>query len=186
MLFAPVAFGWSYALISRPLNLTALTSNMGMVITEQPAASQIAARAEELAAIVLELQRRFLMLLSEEIGRGSVSFAQFFLLTYLDRQQVITMSGIAAKMGHTTAAATGLVDRLEKLGYVQRSHALDDRRKVMVRITRKGSNLVQRIREDMVNRIATMLREYLTEDEGEMWVRIYRKIFAYCDKLPKK
>jgi len=39
------------------------------------------------------------------------------------------MSGIALKMGHTTAAATGLVDRLEKLGYVQRSHALDDRRK---------------------------------------------------------
>ena len=96
------------------------------------------------------------------------------------------MSGIALKMGHTTAAATGLVDRLEKLGYVQRSHALDDRRKVMVKITQKGSGLVAEIRRDMVNKIMTLLREYLTAEEGRAWLQIYRKIADCSDKLPKK
>jgi predicted transcriptional regulator len=33
------------------------------------------------------------------------------------------MTEIASRMGHTTAAATGLVDRLEKLGLVRRVHA---------------------------------------------------------------
>jgi DNA-binding MarR family transcriptional regulator len=61
---------------------------------------------------------------------------------------------------------------LEKLGYVQRSHALDDRRKVMVRITKKGSSLVAEIRRDMVEKIMTLLREHLTAEEGRTWLQI--------------
>jgi DNA-binding MarR family transcriptional regulator len=149
--------------------------------TEQRSASELQLEAQELAEIVMQMQRRFLLKLSEELGHGSVSFPQYFLLGYLDTQEVITMSGIASKMGHTTAAATGLVDRLEKLGYVQRSHALDDRRKVMVRITKKGSGLVAAIRRDMVEKIMTLLEEHLTAEEGRAWLQIYRKIARYCD-----
>ena len=157
-----------------------------MLITEHGAASDLVEEAEELTDIIMDLQRRFLVNLSEELNQGSVSFPQFFLLTYLDKQEVITMSGIAAKMGHTTAAATGLVDRLEKLGYVQRAHAVDDRRKVMVRITKRGSNLVALIRQDMVEKVATMLRNHLTAEEGKIWLQIYRKISEFCVKSIKR
>jgi DNA-binding MarR family transcriptional regulator len=154
--------------------------------TEQRSDSDLQAAAEELAEIIMRMQRKFLLSLSEELRHGSVSFPQYFLLGYLDKQEVITMSGIASKMGHTTAAATGLVDRLEKLEYVQRSHALDDRRKVMVKITKKGSGLVAEIRRDMVDKIVTLLRQHLTAEEGRAWLQIYRKIADYSDKLPKK
>ena len=154
--------------------------------TEQRSDSELQAAAEELVEIVMRMQRKFLLSLSEELRHGSVSFPQYFLLGYLDKQEVITMSGIASKMGHTTAAATGLVDRLEKLEYVQRSHALDDRRKVMVRITKKGSGLVAEIRRDMLDKIMKLLREHLTTEEGIAWLQIYRKIADYSDKLPKK
>src|ERR1700732_4825169 len=162
-----------------------------MFMTEQRSTGQrsdfdLQVAAEELAEIVMHMQRKFLHNLSEELGHGNVSFPQYFLLGCLEKQEVITMSGIASKMGHTTAAATGLVDRLEKLGYVQRSHALDDRRKVMVRITQKGSGLVAAIRRDMVEKIMTLLREHLTAEEGRAWLQIYRKIARYCDKLPIK
>jgi DNA-binding MarR family transcriptional regulator len=154
--------------------------------SEQRSDRDLQVAAEELAEIVMHMQRKFLHNLSEELGRGNVSFPQYFLLGCLEKQEVITMSGIASKMGHTTAAATGLVDRLEKLGYVERSHALDDRRKVMVKITQKGSGLVAEIRRDMVNKIMTLLREYLTAEEGRAWLQIYRKIADCSDKLPKK
>ena len=62
-------------------------------------------------------------------------------------------------MGHSTAAATGLVDRLEKLGYVQRLHASDDRRKVMVQITRKGIDLVDKMREDIIENLVEVMAE---------------------------
>src|ERR1700732_433315 len=154
--------------------------------TEQRSDADLQSAAEELAEIVMRMQRKFILSLAEDLRHGIVSFPQYFLLGYLDKQEVITMSGIASKMGHTTAAATGLVDRLEKLGYVQRSHALDDRRKVMVKITQKGSGLVAEIRRDMVNKIMTLLREYLTAGEGRAWLQIYRKIADCSDKLPKK
>ncbi len=67
------------------------------------------------------------------------------------------MTDISKKMGHSTAAATGLVDRLEKLGYVQRLHASDDRRKVMVQITRKGIDLVDKMREDIVENLVEVM-----------------------------
>src|SRR6202008_456476 len=113
-------------------------------------ADQTRADAEQLSHMVLEMQRCFLLYLCKELAPGNVSFPQYFLLAYLDRKEVLTMSAIAQKMGHTTAAASGLVARLENLGYVVRSVARDDRRKVMVCITPKGSALVRRIHEEMV------------------------------------
>ena len=89
------------------------------------------------------------------------------------------MSAIAQKMGHTTAAASGLVDRLENLAYVMRSVARDDRRKVMVCITPKGSALVRRIREEMVGNLMKILN-HLTPDEQKAWLQIYSKIYDYC------
>ncbi|MBV9491028.1 MAG: MarR family transcriptional regulator [Verrucomicrobia bacterium] len=156
-----------------------------MLVSEADATDRLHAEAEELADLAMKLQRRFLLHLSEELARGSVSFPQFFLLTYLAKQESLTMSGIAAQMGHTTAAATGLVDRLEKLGYVHRSHALDDRRKVIVKITRKGSNLVARIRQDMINKISSVIRDRLSPEESSTWIQIYRKISDFCETSPK-
>jgi DNA-binding MarR family transcriptional regulator len=139
----------------------------------------IRADAERLSHIVLEMQRCFVLHLCKELAPGNVSFPQFFLLAFLDQKEVLTMSAIAQKMGHTTAAASGLVARLENLGYVMRSVARDDRRKVMVCITPKGSALVRRIREEMVGNLMKIL-EHLTPDEQKAWLQIYSKIYDYC------
>jgi DNA-binding MarR family transcriptional regulator len=157
-----------------------------MPVLESVRTTKTLAPAEELTDFLMHAQRRFLTFLSRELNQGSVSFPQYFLLTYLEKTDMMTMSGIAAKMGHTTAAATGLVDRLERLGYGVRSHAIDDRRKVMVRITSKGSSLVGGLRQEMVNCINLILKEYLTPEEGMAWLQIYRKISEICDKNAKK
>lgn len=75
------------------------------------------------------------------------------------------MTEISKKMGHSTAAATTLVDKLEKLGYVQRLHASDDRRKVMVQITRKGIGLVESMREIMVDSLVDVMLERLSPSD---------------------
>lgn len=117
--------------------------------------------------------------LSEELSRGQVSFPQFFLLGHIASQESLSMSEIADKMSHSTAAATGLVDRLENLQYVQRTHALNDRRKVMVKITEKGSALVERIRQDIVNNLSQIMT-LLPAEEQRAWLSIYEKIYSYC------
>ena len=76
------------------------------------------------------------------------------------------MSDIAKKMGHSTAAATGLVDRLEKLGYVERVHAAEDRRKIMVRITSQGVELVSKMRGEIAENLADVMSE-MDEEEAD-------------------
>jgi DNA-binding MarR family transcriptional regulator len=141
--------------------------------------NQFRADAERLSHIVLEMQRCFVLHLCKELAPGNVSFPQFFLLAFLDQKEVLTMSAIAQKMGHTTAAASGLVARLENLGMVVRSVARDDRRKVMVCITPKGSALVRRIRQEMVGNLMKIM-EYLSPEEQRAWLHIYSKIYDYC------
>jgi DNA-binding MarR family transcriptional regulator len=76
------------------------------------------------------------------------------------------MSDIAKKMGHSTAAATGLVDRLEKLNYVERVHAAEDRRKIMVRITSHGIDLVSKMRGEIAINLAEVMSE-MDEEETD-------------------
>lgn len=142
---------------------------------------QLHADAERLADIFTVLQRCFMQNLAKELIRGKISFAQYFLLGYLEHCEHLTMSQIAGRMGHTTAAATGLIDRLEKLGYAKRVHASEDRRKILVRITRRGSDLVGRVRGDMVENLMKLMT-LLAPDEQAMWLQIYEKIFASFDQ----
>ena len=121
---------------------------------------------DRLADFVLFTQRSCILNLSPELNKGNISFPQFFLLTYLSSEEYLTMSDIAKKMGHSTAAATGLVDRLEKLGYVERVHAAEDRRKIMVRITNLGVELVAKMRKEIATDLAGILAG-MDEEETE-------------------
>jgi DNA-binding MarR family transcriptional regulator len=126
--------------------------------------SPLAKDHAKLADFILFSQREFLLNLSRELNRDNISFAQFFLLGYLATSKDLTMTDIARKMGHSTAAATGLVDRLEKLGYMERTHAIDDRRKVLVRVTSKGLDLVSRLRDELQSQIADAMSETSSSD----------------------
>ncbi len=143
------------------------------------AKSEARADVERLADIMMTLQRCLMLRLSEELSRGQVSFPQFFLLGHIALHEFLSMSEIAEKMSHSTAAATGLVDRLENLGYVERSHAANDRRKVLVKITAKGSALVNKIRQDIVNNLSQIM-DLLPPEEQKAWLSIYEKVHSYC------
>lgn len=133
----------------------------------------------------MTLQRCFVLHLSEELARGQVSFPQFFLLGHVAGSGPLTMSEIADRMNHTTAAATGLVDRLENLGYVERQHDAADRRRIRAAITTKGAELVDRIHEDIVSKLSC-LSETLSPHEQKTWLQIYEKIHHHitCTEKP--
>ena len=73
------------------------------------------------------------------------------------------MSSIARMMGHSTAAATGMVDKLQELGHLKRFTAAADRRKIMVRITEQGRELIARMRGNIAKNLADLMAQ---EDEA--------------------
>ncbi|GLW71884.1 MarR family transcriptional regulator [Kitasatospora phosalacinea] len=61
----------------------------------------------------------------------------------------VPMRALAGRLGCDASNVTGIVDRLEALGYARREAAATDRRVKIVTITGPGRDVLDRIRDDM-------------------------------------
>ncbi len=115
--------------------------------------------------------------------RGDISAQQTQFLYWLGCQGEATMTDIAKWNGHSTAAATGLVDRLEKLKLVERVHAIDDRRKVLVRLMPKGSDIAREFRELVEQEISAAMKD---AGMSEVPTTVFRDFSTAFGVLKKK
>ncbi len=129
---------------------------------------------QHLADFVLFSQRSCILRLSPKLTKGKISFPQFFLLAYLAEEECLSMSSIAKMMGHSTAAATGMIDKLQELGHLKRYTAAADRRKIMVRITEQGRRLVS----DMRSTIAEDLAQMMARDDESTPMSSARRVIS--------
>src|SRR5450759_5739258 len=70
--------------------------------------------------------------------RHSLSLVHLNVLTALEAEGPLAMKRLAEAMDVSDASATGIVDRMEKRGLVERRHGTDDRRVVRVHATEAG------------------------------------------------
>jgi DNA-binding MarR family transcriptional regulator len=68
------------------------------------------------------------------------------------------MHELARMLGLSRANATGLVDRLEGKGIVERRHSTEDRRVVLVSLTRRGRDTARKLNEARRRGLAQMMR----------------------------
>lgn len=85
-------------------------------------------------------------------------------LRVLFKQNCATMSHLTDCMHVSPGATTGVIDRLCKLGLVERSHHPEDRRVVQVCLTEGGRELVLTLQEDMKREFAKV-RAMLDESD---------------------
>jgi DNA-binding MarR family transcriptional regulator len=79
---------------------------------------------------------------SERMVRQGISMTQLHVMHLLDRHGDMAMSHLAEMLDASFSAATGLVDRVEEHGFVERIRVPGDRRIVMVRITPIGRQML--------------------------------------------
>lgn len=82
---------------------------------------------------------------SERLLRLGVSMSQLHVMSMLDRHGEMPMSRLAEMVDVSLSNATGLIDRMEERGFVERIRVPDDRRVVLVRITTSGRKLLDDI-----------------------------------------
>lgn len=76
--------------------------------------------------------------------QGSHPERILLLSLYDTAEDVVHMGQLAERIGMSRGATTSIVDRLERQGYVKRSHDIDDRRIVIAAITHNGKLAVNR------------------------------------------
>ncbi len=81
--------------------------------------------------------------MSERLVRLGISMTQLNIMYILQRNGVMTMSRLADVLGASLSNASGLVDRIEERGFVERIGVPEDRRVVLVRVTEAGTRMLQ-------------------------------------------
>ena len=93
---------------------------------------------------------------SERLLRHGISMTQLHILHMLERHGQMPMSRLAEVLDVSVSNATGLVDRMEERGLVARTRVPEDRRVVLVEISRAGLSMLgdaESLRDDMMRRV---------------------------------
>ena len=80
----------------------------------------------------------------ERGNEEGLTHVQIMLLKYLLDRETVTVSAVADFMGVTMAAASSLLDRLEKGGLISRDRSETDRRVVYAGLTSKGRQVIEK------------------------------------------
>lgn len=78
----------------------------------------------------------------------------------LSESGVSTPGRLAELTGLSTGAITGVLDRLERAGFVEREHDPSDRRRVLVRLTPQRTPNLQRIFSPLAQGLEKLCEEY--------------------------
>lgn len=96
------------------------------------------------------------------------------LLCLLEEDQ-ITSTHLGGKIEFDSATLTGLVDRMEKGGFLERKPNPDDRRAILICLTDQGRTTADRIK-DMVGEANQTFLSGLTNEEALILRALLKKI----------
>ncbi|WP_168928947.1 MarR family winged helix-turn-helix transcriptional regulator [Paenibacillus dokdonensis] len=100
---------------------------------------------------------------------------QLFMLNYIHGEQKCNLTQVADRLEVKPSAVTVMVDRLEKAGYVSRSHDPADRRVILVEATLQGEEVLAQA----VQKRDACLKEHLSRLEPDE-VRMFTEL---CEKM---
>jgi DNA-binding MarR family transcriptional regulator len=128
--------------------------------------------AEEVTKIMPRISRRIVFDLLPEID---IPHAQLFVMNMLVHQGPCRTSDIVKELQVSAPTVTGILDRLEKSGYVRRVEDQKDRRAVMIELTAEGKKIAVKLKSTIVARWSEVLKKLSAED-AEKYLEILRKI----------
>jgi DNA-binding MarR family transcriptional regulator len=111
---------------------------------------------------------------SERLVRQGISMSQLHVLNLLDRHGEMAMSHLADMLDVSMSAASGLVDRIEERGYVERIRVPSDRRVVIARVTDSGRRVL-----DDVDSVQTEMLSHILDHVDD--ARLTRLAAAMAD-----
>ncbi|MCB1070734.1 MAG: MarR family transcriptional regulator [Verrucomicrobia bacterium] len=101
--------------------------------------------AERVSSVMPVMCKSMMRYEENALTQGILSVPQFWAMSWLGKNPASSMHDLAQALKLKPSTATMLITRLTEMGLVERKHDTDDRRKVLVRLTRKGIKLLDEI-----------------------------------------
>ena len=110
-----------------------------------------------------------------ELSKGKITLPQVLILGFLEKSGEAKMTDLAHFMSVSTAAMTGMIDRIVKYGYASRGSEPKDRRVVNIKITAKGSDIIKKINSQRRQMIIDIFGRVSEIDRAD-YLRVLSKI----------
>lgn len=125
-------------------------------------------RSAQMALKVVPRMNRWAQarILHRDLG-GDLSLRQLSAL-YLIRDESTTLGDIARRLMVTPAVITGLIDRLEKRGYVKRVSEPGDRRRIHLALTDEGREASHAVEQAIVEDLAVYMAALNDDELGQV------------------
>ena len=135
----------------------------------------------ELWQNIRDIYRAALKRLNAKLRKERITFSQYSVLLALSRNGPTQMSKLGEHMLVAPANVTGLVDRMEKKGFVRRRRHERDRRLYVIEATEKGSRIFKSI-SSRFRQYTGNLGSTLTREERNSTLAALRKVRLEVEK----
>ncbi|HTP65080.1 MAG TPA: MarR family transcriptional regulator [Geobacteraceae bacterium] len=125
--------------------------------------------------LLAKAYQRACALFKEEFDSYDLTPQQFGVLAFLWIEDGLSQTELSARSQIDRTTMGGIIDRLEKEGYVERFNHPDDRRTLQVFLTQKGKAVENELCI-VANRVLIKFNAPLTDEEQVMLVRLLEKI----------
>jgi len=136
-----------------------------------------------LSGIMPRMMFRFWTYEQNYFTTGRISFPQLWALGYLAHTGPSSMRTLARTMRTRESTTTGLVDRMARMGLVERKHSEKDRRVVYVDITARGRRILNEINRQREATIRALFGRLSSRDRTT-YLRIVEKLVEDLPAAP--
>lgn len=131
--------------------------------------------ALELWQTIRTIYRTALRKLNARLAQEGITFPQYSVILALGRHGPMQMNRLGEFMLVAPANVTGLIDRMERKGYVRRRRDPEDRRLYVVELTDLGAKIFRSI-SSRFRQYARGLSSSLTDEELKSALEALRKV----------
>ena len=133
---------------------------------------------DRLIYLVFRAQHQLLTYLETELSKAGIAIStkQAGLLFLLRENNLQTMSELSQTLTIEGSAMTGLVDRLERYGFVNREINPDDRRQFRIGITKRGLEELSRA-EKVIRKTNESIKSDFTDQDIDAFKKVLNSFF---------
>jgi DNA-binding MarR family transcriptional regulator len=132
-------------------------------MTRADSSSAVYRSAEQTLRLIPRLTRWAQTRVVTEESGAELSLRQLSALQMIE-DETTTLGDVARRLMVTPAVVTGLIDRLEKRGYVRRLSSSGDRRRVNLALTPEGRTAADKAEQRLIDEVAAKMANFSADE----------------------
>lgn len=133
-----------------------------------------------IAMLIKEVYSKTMHIISEGLKDSGLTHQQIMVIKLIAHNKELTISDICAEMSLSKATVSGIVQRLETMGYIEKVKYDEDKRNTYVKFSEKGLKFAMEFRVTINESFEKMFKHCSPEELEEMAINL-RKILKTID-----